>query len=452
MNTTRRLRRVGSAIWAVGAAAVVGCMGCGLASMGARAADANHDEAKVPAYTLPDPLTRADGRPVTSARQWRSVRRDEVLGLFRHHVYGRSPGRPRGMSFEVRAVEPRALGGAATRKQVRVWFTGRTDGPWLDLLLYVPNGARGPVPAFLGLNFKGNHAVTRETDVPLTTRWMRNDPKEGRIDHRATEASRGTEVSSWPIRRVLDRGFALATVYYGDLEPDHADGWKDGVRSVFPVDGSREAVAAAERITELAPDAWGAIGAWAWGLSRALDYLQTDPAVDGRRVAVIGHSRLGKTALWAGAEDERFAMVVSNNSGEGGAALARRRFGEQTLRINTAFPHWFCGQFKQYNDREDAIPVDQHELLALSPWPGQFILEYRQRSHTWVGCPCPGSGGPRDTWFLRVEMGRMDRNGGAGSCRKGLFTVFPSRFAGAVRLSPHFQRFSSAREAPSRWV
>jgi hypothetical protein len=269
------------------------------------------------------------------------------------------------MSFEVRAVEPRALGGAATRKQVRVWFTGRTDGPWLDLLLYVPNGARGPVPAFLGLNFKGNHAVTRETDVPLTTRWMRNDPKEGRIDHRATEASRGTEVSSWPIRRVLDRGFALATVYYGDLEPDHADGWKDGVRAVFPVDGSREAVAAAERITELAPDAWGAIGAWAWGLSRALDYLQTDAAVDGRRVAVIGHSRLGKTALWAGAEDERFAMVVSNNSGEGGAALARRRFGEQTLRINTAFPHWFCGQFKQYNDREDAIPVDQHELLAL---------------------------------------------------------------------------------------
>lgn len=350
----------GKGAWGGLALAVV--LGANVAASGA---DANYDEAKVPGYTLPDPLVFHDGSPVRTARDWRHRRREEILGLFRDQVYGRSPGRPKGMRFEVQSVEPTALEGAATRKLVRVWLTGGADGPSFDLLVYVPNGVRGKVPAFLGLNFGGNQAVTWEPGVPVTPRWVRGTTRDGRTEHQATEASRGSEASRWAVRRIIERGFALATVYYGDFEPDHAEGWKTGVRSVFPVDGSREAVAASTPIVELAPNAWGAIGAWAWGLSRALDYLETDPQVDGRRVAVMGHSRLGKTALWAGAQDERFALVISNNSGEGGAALARRRFGEQTLRINTAFPHWFCGNFKQYNDREDSIPVDQHALLAL---------------------------------------------------------------------------------------
>lgn len=346
---------------AFGAAAV----GLGLVGR-AQAAEANYDEAKVPAYTLPDPLRFADGRPVRSARQWRRERRAEVLELFRDQVYGHSPARPAGMTFETRSVEPRALEGRATRREVRIWLTGRPEGPWMDLLLYVPNAERRPVPAFLALNFEGNHSVTWETGVTVTPRWVRNDPKEGRVGNRATEKSRGSAASRWPIRSILDRGFAVATAYYGDIEPDHAEGWKDGVRSIFPADGAREAAPAAERIQELAPNAWGAIGAWAWGLSRALDYLQTDPGVDGRRVAVLGHSRLGKTALWAGAQDERFALVISNDSGEGGAALARRCFGEQTLRINTSFPHWFCANYKRYNEREQELPVDAHELIALA--------------------------------------------------------------------------------------
>jgi len=320
---------------------------------GAQPAGANYDEAKVPAYTLPDPLRFEDGAPVRDAADWTVRRRAEVLHLFETHVYGRSPSPPAAMRPAVVESDPRALGGLATRRQVRVLLDGTENGPAFEILLYVPNAASRPVPAFLGLNFGGNHTVHPDPAIRLSTAWMREGP--GVADHRATEASRGTAAASWPVERILDRGYGLATVYYGDLEPDHADGWKDGVRSrLGPGVTGR-----------FAPDDWGAIAAWAWGLSRALDVLAKDPDVDGRRVAVIGHSRLGKTALWAGAEDERFAMVVSNDSGEGGAALARRRFGETTEAITKSFPHWFCPRFREYAGREDALPVDQHLLLAL---------------------------------------------------------------------------------------
>jgi hypothetical protein len=318
----------------------------------AQPAGAMYDEAKVPAYALPDPLRFLDGRPVAAAGEW-PARRAEVLGLFERDVYGRSPAPPAAMRFVVVESSAQALGGLATRRQVRVLLDGTESGPSFEVLLYVPNAAPRSVPAFLGLNFDGNHAVHPDPAVRLSTAWMSEGP--GVVSHRATDAARGTDAAAWPVERILDRGYALATVYYGDIEPDHAEGWKDGVRA-------RIGPGATGRF---APDDWGAIGAWAWGLSRALDTLRADPDVDGRRVAVIGHSRLGKTALWAGAQDQRFALVVSNDSGEGGAALARRKFGERTENITGVFPHWFCSRYREYAGREEALPVDQHELLAL---------------------------------------------------------------------------------------
>jgi hypothetical protein len=306
-----------------------------------------YDEAQVPAYTLPAALVTQAGSQVSTPVQWRNERRPELLKLFATHVYGQMPGKPTELTFRV-GPSVAILDGKATRKEVVIDLGAAA--PAIHLLVYLPK-RDGKVPVFVGLNFLGNQSVDPDPRIPLTANWVSNDKQLGITNNRTNDQTRGKQAARWQIPLVLERGYGLATAYYGDIDPDFDDGFKNGVHPLFPRRGTG--------------DDWGAIGAWAWGLSRALDYLETDPQVDAKRVAVIGHSRLGKTALWAGACDERFSIVISNNSGCGGAALSKRIYGETVGSITRAFPHWFCANFKPYAQNEAQLPVDQHQLIAL---------------------------------------------------------------------------------------
>ncbi|MGA2181462.1 MAG: acetylxylan esterase [Bryobacteraceae bacterium] len=304
--------------------------------------DANYDESKVGSYTLPDPLVFNNGRRVRTAGEWTSRRRSEIVSLFEANVYGRSPRPPAGIQHEVFEVDQRALGGKAIRKQVTIWFSSRKDGPKEDVLIYLPAGATKPSPVILSLNFHGNQTVINDPGIRLPMIW--NPQTHER--QQASEQSRGSS-TDFQVEEVLGRGYGFATIYYQDIEPDFKGGIVHGIRPLLFKDDS------------------GAIGAWAYGLSRAMDYLEKDASVDAKRVAIMGHSRLGKTALWAGALDRRFALVLSSCSGEGGASLSRRNYGETIRNLVDVFPYWFSASYQKYADHADRLPVDTHELIAL---------------------------------------------------------------------------------------
>lgn len=342
-----RARRAGAAGWLA--------VGTVLALLGQEPPKVVYDERDVPPYTLPELLVTSGGRRITTADEWMKLRRPEVLELFLSQVYGRVPKAEVKTEFLPGPVDRTALAGRAVHKEITIRFRSGERAHAMSLLAYLPAGAKRPVPVFLGLNFGGNHTISSDPGISIPLSWVRTDVESGVMEHSATPISRGVDSASWPVERVLERGYGLATIYYGDIDPDFDDGFRNGIHPLFSAAGP----------TKPAPDEWGSIAAWAWGLSRAMDYLATDPDVDAARVAVIGHSRLGKTALWAGAVDPRFAIVISNNSGCGGAALSKRIFGETVGLINDRFPHWFCGNFKRYSGNEVALPVDQHMLIAL---------------------------------------------------------------------------------------
>lgn len=324
-------------------------------SMSASAQDngINYDESKVPPYTLPDPLLAADGKRITNSQQWMQHQRPAMLQLFAENVYGKMPGKPPHMHFKIFSQDSSALGGAAIRKQVTIFFGNESSSPSMDVLLYLPKSSKKPVPVFLGLNFYGNQTINADTGIRVSERWVANEEEMGFSNNRATETSRGKDAGKWAVNEIIQRGYGLVTAYYGDLEPDYPEGWKTGIRATL------------KSTLSINESEWGAIGAWAWGLSRIMDYLETDNVIDSKRVVVTGHSRLGKACLWAAANDQRFAIVISNESGEGGAALSKRWYGETIERINTSFPHWFTPAYKQYNKHPELLPVDQHILLSL---------------------------------------------------------------------------------------
>lgn len=321
-NRVRSGRRIGDLVASV---VVVGtllvCVPC------ARAGEAYPADPSMPAYVLPELLQTKDGAAATTADQWSKVRRPEVLDLFRTHVYGRVPATPFEQTFQVVNEDKNALGGAATLQEFDVRIARGDKSLTIRVNLFIPNQAAKPVPAFLLICNRGPENI---------------DP------------TREKKSEFWPVEEGIARGYAMAAFLNSDVDPDKHDEFQNGIHGLLDTD-------------KRGPDAWGTIAAWAWGASRVLDYLQTVPQINPKQVAVIGHSRGGKTALWAGAEDQRFAMAVSNDSGCGGAALSRRRFEgrEQVARIVKSFPHWFCENFKQYADREDDLPIDQHELVAL---------------------------------------------------------------------------------------
>lgn len=309
----------------------------------------NYDEAKVGTYTLPDPLVTSRGARVRDAATWTRVRRPEILRMIETTQFGRAPGKPAKVVVDRFDTGTPALGGKAIRRQTTLYFTEDRTGPKAELLSYVPADAKGPVPLLLQISFSANASVVADSGIKPGEIWSAREKKRvpaptgqfGRVD----------------VLPFLEKGIGFATLYYGDIEPDFDGGIPFGIRGRYLKPGQ----------TQPAPDEWGAIAAWAWGLSRVMDHLETEPAIDAKRVALLGASRLGKTVLWTGATDQRFALILASVSGESGAALSRRNYGETVRHMtdSTRYDYQFARAYQTYGDRVDQLPFDGHMLVSL---------------------------------------------------------------------------------------
>ena len=266
--------------------------------------------------------------PAKNKEEWTQTQRPETLELFKKHVYGRAPiGNPKDLNFKVIEEDPKAMDGAATLKIVEISYSGPGGKSAFKLITFIPNKAKKPAPGYLLI-------CNRDRENIDPTRNQKDD--------------------FWPAETIVSRGFVAATFHNSELSTDKNLNFDNGVHKVFD-----------QHTSERPGDAWGTIAGWAWGASRALDYFESTSDIDALKIGVIGHSRGGKCALWAGATDQRFALTISNNSGCTGAAIARRKHGERVARINKSFPHWFCGNYNAFNEKEEDLPIDQHQLIAL---------------------------------------------------------------------------------------
>ncbi|MPR32053.1 alpha/beta hydrolase family protein [Salmonirosea aquatica] len=308
----------------------------------------NYDEAKVPAYTLPDPLVLQNGKKVESAQTWHQKRRPEILSLFESEQFGKTPERKKAR-FPVFEKGTLVFNDKAIRKQITIYFTEDTAHYKADLLLYLPAQAEKPAPVLLQIGFSPNSLAVNDPDIRKGLMWNR----EGK----QVPDSTGRRFGSFDVEKFIVNGIGVATIYYGAIEPDFPQGIKYGIRGHYLKPGT----------TYPAPDEWGTISAWAWGLSHVMDYLETDQQVDSEKVALYGVSRLGKTVLWAGAQDQRFGMVIASCSGEGGAALSRRQYGETIKHMtdSTRYFYQFSGNRAHYGDAPESSPVDGHMLISL---------------------------------------------------------------------------------------
>lgn len=311
----------------------------------------NYDEAKVGTYILPDALVLQNGQPVRDAKAWWSKRRPEIVSLFETQQFGRAPGRPAGESFEVFDKGTPALNGKAIRKQVRIYLNAAKTGPNIQLLIYLPAGAKKPVPMLFSINFSAVQNATDDPGITPETVW---DPKTGT---RVTPPEFGKRFGHIEVLPLLEAGFGVATYYYGDVDPDMPNGFANGIRAQYQKAGQ----------ADRGPEDWGSIAAWAWGMSRVQDYFETDKDIDARRVAIHGISRLGKTVMWAGAHDQRFAAVIASCSGEGGAALSHRDYGETIAHLTAPdrFSYQFAKNYAKYGGFPDKAPFDANLLIAL---------------------------------------------------------------------------------------
>jgi hypothetical protein len=318
----------------------------------------NYDESLSGSYTLPDPLVFPDGRKVKNAKQWNKERRPQIVSLFEEFEYGKIPATPKNLSFDVFDKGTPALNGKAIRKQVTVYLTTDTSDHKMEVLIYLPADATGPVPVFFNVSFSPNVSVVDDPGIKAGFTWG--------SDGKKVPALLTGKFGRMDPNMFLSQGIGFATVYYGDIEPDFADGVKYGIRGYYLKPGQDYP----------APDQWGAISAWSWGLSRAMDYFQTDKQIDSKKIALFGVSRLGKTVLWTGCRDTRFGMVIASCSGEGGAAISRRWYGETIDHMThpTRYFYQFAGNWRNYKDDPSKSPVEANMLVALMA-PRPLLLQ-----------------------------------------------------------------------------